>query len=342
MKSLATFARTRFAAGLLALVCLLAPCVENVRAVAPASPAPADSPDAEEQRVAALLKSFHPQKGKVTLKDGVADLDLPDQFRYLDATDSRKLLVDIWGNPPEVASDVIGMVIPTGFGQDEEHSWGATISFNESGYIKDEEPDYNDLLKKIKDAQEQNNPEREKAGYRPLHILGWAQPPHYDKDAKKLYWAKELQSGDNAQHGLNYDIRILGRRGALEFSIIAAMEQLGQINNVVPSLLATVNFKEGHRYADFNPKTDKVAAFGLAGLIGGGLLLAKVGGLKWLFALLLAAKKFVIVGVVAVGVGVVMESAVVDVPGVVTVAIPDACRALMPEAACTVGAELPS
>ena len=302
MKRLATasFVPSRFVTGLLTLAWLLFAAGPAARALAPDSPAPAATPDSEDQRIGDILRSFHPQQGKITLKDGIADLNLPDQFRYLDAGDSHKLLVDIWHNPPEVVSDVLGMVIPANFGEDEEHSWGATVSFSDAGYIKDEEPNYDDLLKQIKESQEQANPAREKEGYAPLHILGWAQPPRYDRSTKKLYWAKELQSGTSERHGLNYDIRILGRRGALELSILANMKQLDQINNLVPSLISTVNFNQGHTYADFNPKTDKVAPYALAGLIGGGLLLAKVGGLKWLIAGLLAAKKFVIIGVVAV------------------------------------------
>ena len=35
-------------------------------------------------------------------------------------------------------------------------------------------------------------------------------------------------------------------------------------------------------------------------MIGGGLLVAKLGGLKWLLYTLLAAKKFIVIGAVAV------------------------------------------
>ena len=35
------------------------------------------------------------------------------------------------------------------------------------------------------------------------------------------------------------------------------------MNNAAPQMLATINFNEGHRYADFNPKTDKVAPYAL-------------------------------------------------------------------------------
>ena len=301
MRPSSSLAPSRYAAALLTLAwLLLCAAGPTARAISPASPAPAATPDPEEQRVADILRSFHPQQGKIPLQGGTADLNLPEQFRYLDAADSRKLLVDVWGNPPSVAGDVLGMIIPNGFYEDEENTWAATVSLSDTGYIKDEEPDYDKLLKQLQEAQEKANADREKEGYAPLHLLGWAQPPRYDREAKKLYWAKELSSDNHPRHTLNYDIRVLGRRGVLELSVIAGMDQLAQINNVVPSLLSTVEFNQGHRYVDFNPKTDKVATYGLAGLIGGGLLLAKVGGLKWLVGILLAAKKFLVIGVVAV------------------------------------------
>lgn len=292
----------RLAAGLLTLAVWMLSFHVTVRAIAPASPAPEATPSAEEQRMIDILKSLRPQKGKIILKDGIANLDIPEEFRFLDAADSRKVLVDLWRNPPDSANGTLGMLIPAHFYSDDEHMWAADISFSDAGYIKDEEPDYAQLLKQIQERQEQEyNPEREKAGYKPLHIVGWAQAPHYEKDAKKLYWAKELQSGDNPQHTLNYDIRILGRRGALEVSVIAGMDQLAQINNAAPQILSVVNFNQGHRYADFNPKTDKVAPFALAGLIGGGLVLTKLGFFAKFFALLGGAWKLVAGGLVVVG-----------------------------------------
>jgi uncharacterized membrane-anchored protein len=60
-----------------------------------------------------------------------------------------------------------------------------------------------------------------------------------------------------------------------------------------------VDFKEGSRYADFDPKVDKVAAYGIAALVAGGIA-AKFGLFKLLWIGLLAAKKFVIIGAIAV------------------------------------------
>ena len=40
---------------------------------------------------------------------------------------------------------------------------------------------------------EEHNKERQKAGYKAVHLVGWAEKPHYDSTSKKLYWAKEFQ-----------------------------------------------------------------------------------------------------------------------------------------------------
>lgn len=37
------------------------------------------------------------------------------------------------------------------------------------------------------------NAERAKAGYPTVELVGWAEPPHYDSTAHKLYWAKDLK-----------------------------------------------------------------------------------------------------------------------------------------------------
>jgi len=59
------------------------------------------------------------------------------------------------------------------------------------------------------------------------------------------------------------------------------------------------NFDQGNRYADFNPKVDKVAAFGIAALIAGGVA-AKLGFFKLILVFLVAAKKFIIIAAAAV------------------------------------------
>lgn len=120
------------------------------------------------------------------------------------------------------------------------------------------------------------NAGREKDGFASVDFLGWAAQPHYDKETRKLYWAKRLQFGDSESETLNYNIRVLGRKGVLELNFIAKMDQLAEIEKIVPQVLQMVNFTQGNRYADFIPGTDTIAAVGIGGLIAGKLA-AKAG-----------------------------------------------------------------
>ena len=62
---------------------------------------------------------------------------------------------------------------------------------------------------------------------------------------------------------------MLGRGGVLVLNGVAAMSQLPEIEQVTPKILAAIDFNPGHRYADFNPKSDKIAEYGLAPLAAG-------------------------------------------------------------------------
>ena len=286
-----------FRAGLLALLFLPA-------SVCPADPAD-DTPNPGAPPAAdATLSSLHPRGGKIDLSSGLAELNVPTEFRFLNADDSRKVLVDVWHNPPGAADGVLGMLVPTGFAGHGKDSWAVVITYENSGYVKDTDADklnYDDLLKQLQQATRDHNAEREKAGYPGVELVGWAAPPRYDAATKKMYWAKEIRFNDHPEgpNTLNYDIRILGRRGVLVLNAVAGMDQLDEIRGATPQILGMVNYNQGHRYADFNPKTDKVAAYGLGALVLGGIA-AKAGLFKLMIPALLAAKKFVVIGAVAV------------------------------------------
>ena len=130
-------------------------------------------------------------------------------------------------------------------------------------------------------------------------MIGRATPPHYDEITHKLYWATESQFGESPTHVLNYSIRVLGRSGVLVLNAVASMSQLEEIEQRMPEVISMVEFNPGNRYADFNSGTDKVAEYGIAALILGGVA-AKAGLFKAILVGLLAAKKFVVIGVLAV------------------------------------------
>jgi len=269
-------------------------------------PTPSDK-DAE----AAIASALKWQTGTIDIKDGLAKINLTDDFRYLGAADARKVLHDLWGNPDDPS--ILGMIFPKDKGPLDDDGWAVTVTYEEGGYVKDDDADkinYDDMLKKIQQEAHEANPEREKEGYPAIEIVGWAAPPRYDKAAHKLYWAKELKVADSKVNTLNYDIRILGRRGVLVLGAIASMQQYPEIEKKTPDILSMVDFKAGNTYADFDPKVDKIAEYGLGALVAGGALAgaAKLGLLagawKFIVAGVIALKKVIIVAVVAIVAGV--------------------------------------
>jgi uncharacterized membrane-anchored protein len=264
-----------------------------------------------KEQIVSLVSSLKWQTGAVTLKDGLAKINLTDDFRFLGNEDARKVLHDVWNNPDD--PDILGMIFPKDKGPIDEGNWAVLVSYEDSGYVKDDDAgkiNYDDLLKQMEDASKANDAERIKEGYPTLHIVGWAEPPRYDPATHKLYWAKEIKIGGEDGDELNYDIRILGRRGVLVLSILGDMNQLQQVNDAGPKLISMVDFQPGNTYAEFDPKIDKVAEYGLAGLIAGGALAgaAKLGLLagffKWIVAAVLALKKAIIFVVIAIVAGV--------------------------------------
>lgn len=272
-------------------LCALTCASTLVSAQAPPAPPPS-----------AGLKLNYTQ-GEITIGGGLARLKVPSTFRYLGPEDSQKVLVDLWGNPKGDAP--LGMLIPADKDPDTEEGWGIILTFEEEGFVKDDDADqinYTDLLKEMQQDTDAANEERKKAGYGAVDLVGWATPPRYDKAAKKLYWAKELRFAGSEANTLNYNIRILGRRGVLVLNAVAGMNQLAEVQAATPEILALVDFQPGHRYADFSPDTDQIAAYGIGALIAGKAA-TKVGLFKMLVGLLVAGKKFVIIGLVALAAG---------------------------------------
>jgi uncharacterized membrane-anchored protein len=251
-----------------------------------------------------LLNSLKYQQGEIDLRGGLAKLTVPKEFNYLGPDDAETVLVKIWHNPPSEVKP-LGLLIPAGLTPISSNCWVVTIDYSSDGYVKDDDAskiNYDDLLKKMQAGVQANNEERKKEGYPAMELLGWAAPPHYDAATHKLYWAKKYNVEGEEGQTLNYNIRMLGRKGVLELNAIADVAQLPEIDAQTPQILGMVDFKEGSRYADFDPKVDKVAKYGIATLVAGGVLAtaAKFGLLKGLWIFLLAAKKFVIIGVIAV------------------------------------------
>ncbi|MFJ4353298.1 DUF2167 domain-containing protein [Pseudomonas sp. NPDC089428] len=283
---------------LLAAVLLCATALPAIAASTPASaPTTTEQPQQTAEQWLATLK---PQHGNITLPSGIASLQLNNEFYYLSPDDTERLLTEGWGNPPGFKT--LGMIIPTAVNPLADNGWGVIISYKNDGHISDDDAakiDYAELLEQMKADDEEDNKARRKQGYAGLTLLGWAEPPSYDQATHKMYWARELKAEDADQTTLNYSIRVLGREGVLELNAVAAMADLQTIKQETPKILAFTNFTDGNRYADYDAKTDKLAPYGLAALVAGGIA-AKAGLFAKIGVALLAFKKFIVLGLVAI------------------------------------------
>lgn len=270
------------------------------------APLRADNPPPQHlspDEMAAAASSLQWQTGTITLQDGLAKINLAPGYRFLNGPDAEKVLHDLWGNPP--ADPPLGMIFPPGSGPLDENGWGILVEYEEGGHVNDADAakiNYDDLLKTMQKQVQDDNAQRQQEGYAPMELVGWAEPPHYDAATHKLYWAKELRVGNDSANGLNYNIRVLGRKGVLVLNAIAGLNDLNAVAAKMPDVMAMVDFQPGNTYADFDPRIDKVAKYGIAALIAGGAVgvAAKVGLFKFLIPILLLLKKFAIVLVVAV------------------------------------------
>ncbi|RPE09074.1 DUF2167 domain-containing protein [Chitinophaga lutea] len=258
-----------------------------------------EEPELTEAQLKALTDSinasFTYKTGKVILGNGVV-LEVPAGFRYLDVPQSHRVLEEIWGNPK---NETLGMLFPADRGPMDESGWAFNIDFEDIGFVKDEDADkidYDDMLKQLKKETAEANPDRIKEGYPSVEFIGWAAAPFYDKANKTLHWAKEIKFGESEEHTLNYNVRILGRKGVLSMNAIGVMNQLPEIKQHIPAILKSTTFEAGHAYADFDPKVDEVAAWTIGGLVAGKVL-AKVG----FFAIIAKFGKFIVMGLIGVG-----------------------------------------
>ncbi len=238
------------------------------------------------------------QTGDVTIGDGLAVLHLGEAWSFVGPSQAADIL-QRWGNPrPTVLP--LGMVAPTGLSPLSADGWGAFVTYSEEGHVDDADAaatDYDEMLEGMKAATREAAQARRDAGYEALELVGWAEPPHYDPVTKRLYWARHLRA--ETGESLNYDIRVLGREGVVELSAVAQISQLESVKKPMEDLLGRVELNEGHRYADFDPDVDKLAAYGIGALIAGKVV-AKAGMFKVLIAAMIAGKKFILAGAIFV------------------------------------------
>jgi uncharacterized membrane-anchored protein len=283
------------ALALAAMLCVAVPA--GAKDTAPAS-VQAGIP-AEAQ---AVLSNLHPQGGDVRLPAAHAVLHLGDQYLFLPADEAKAVLTKVWGNPPDEVGNTLGLVYEKKTPL-VDSAWAALITVQDTGHIKDDDAasqDYAAVLADMQKSQEEANPHRTQQGYPAMHLIGWAQAPSYDASTHSLIWARELAMEGAKEHGLNYDVRMLGRQGVLSLNMLTEMSSLGEVRGSAQGLAKAVTFEAGNGYADYNSSTDKTAEYGLAGLVAGGAVVAAASKFG-LFGVIAAFGKWIVIGIAAVG-----------------------------------------
>lgn len=247
-----------------------------------------------------IENSLQYKTGIISLGNGIATIKVPDGYKFLDGEQARFVVEDLWGNLKNDKAP-LGMLFPDS-STATNPTYAFLVQFEEIGYVKDNDANkinYDDLLDEIRKDQVEANKQRVALQMEQMFVVGWAAKPFYDSKEKILHWAKEFRVEGEEENTLNYDVLFLGRKGILKLEAISGMSQLPNVNTSIPSVLDMISFTEGNRYADFDSKTDNVAAWTIGGLVAGKLL-AKAG----FFALLLKNIKLVLLGLAALGAGI--------------------------------------
>lgn len=242
---------------------------------------------------------LQPTRGTITLADGIGTLTVPEKFGYLNPEQTRFVIEDLWGNPD--GKGTLGMLVPDEPSVMDDTGWAFIITYEEMGYVKDDDADdidYDELLEELQADIKTENEERVKLGYESYELIGWASTPYYDSDKKVLHWAKEIRFGESEFNTLNYNIRVLGRKGVLMLNAVATTDQLQLVKENINPVLASFQYADGNKYSDFNPELDEVAAWTIGGLVAGKVL-AKAG----FFTLILKNIKLIFIALAAAGTG---------------------------------------
>ena len=211
-----------------------------------------------------------------------AQVKVPEGYVFAGADDTRTIMV---ANQNLVSGQELGFVAPAG------ESWFAVFEFNPVGYVKDDDKnslDADAMLEQMKKHSVESNKERERRGWPTMTIIGWETPPRYDELTNNLEWALRAESDGHSV--VNYNTRLLGRGGVMEVTLVTDPELLAETLPKFKAMLSGFDFVQGQKYSEFRPG-DKMAAYGLTGLIvgGGTAALVKSGAFKWIWKALVAA-----------------------------------------------------
>jgi uncharacterized membrane-anchored protein len=225
-------------------------------------------------------------EGPATAEIGsLATIEVPEGFQFVGKPGAGRFM-EMLQNPSDGSE--LGVLLNT------EEFWFVVFDFQSMGYVKDDDKDALDakgIISSIKEGTEASNEMRRKRGWSEMHIKGWHIEPFYDEETNNLTWSIVGSSDDG--DSINHSTRMLGRRGVMRANLVAGPEEIDGAVESFNAMLTEFTFTPGNKYSEFT-RGDKIAEYGLAGLVvgGAGVALVKTG-------LLQKFGKLIVVGVVA-------------------------------------------
>ena len=201
--------------------------------------------------------------GTVEVKGGVATIDIPNGWAYLDHREARHVIEKVWGFPAREAT--LGLILPP-----NDTPWGGIwITYTETGHLDDKNVDLDPpgLAEQIREKEFLENTKRKKQGKPTIELVEWTDPPHYDSTTKKLRWGRSiLLDGQPAQR---YDMRVLGAEGILSMGAIVQTPDAAMVVAGARRVLAGTRLSAALSYSRYDPKVHKEYKTKVANLIRG-------------------------------------------------------------------------
>ncbi len=243
-------------------------------------------PAVAQDTLADQMRALDWVEGPATAEIGtLATIEVPEGFQFVGKPGAGKFM-EMLQNPSDGSE--LGVLLHT------EEFWFVVFDFQSMGYVKDDDKDDLDskgILSSIKQGTEASNEMRRERGWPEMHIKGWQIEPFYDEETNNLTWSIIGVSDDG--ESINHSTRMLGRRGVMRANLVAGPEEIDGAVESFNEMLAEFTFTPGNKYSEFT-RGDKIAEYGLAGLVvgGAGVALVKTG-------LLQKFGKLIVVGFVA-------------------------------------------
>ena len=170
-------------------------------------------------------------------------------------------------------------------------NWGMiAIKVSDNGHIFDdkaENTDFSELLNNIKKSNQENSTSTHV-------ILDWIREPIYNAKTHALSFSFNVLDNSNNYQDI-YQTFLLGRTGLITFIYAANTKDRYLREPFVNQIMNAIKYEAGHRYEDYESKTDNLSNIELSNLItGSSVVTKKIGSLSVALDMLIKFWKIII------------------------------------------------